>query len=65
MGLVNAEEIQRINALGDRVRKGISGIVERRDLQCVETVGFGSAVGLRVEGSMGYLIKDIVHFVLL
>jgi len=53
MGLVTAEEIQRINVLGDRVGKGINGIVKRRDLQRVDAVGFGSAVGLRVEGGRG------------
>jgi glutamate-1-semialdehyde 2,1-aminomutase len=65
MKLVTAEEITRINVLGDRTREGIRQIVQDKDLHDIKAVGFGSAVGLKVQGSMQSTIKDVIYFHLL
>jgi len=63
--LVTAEEIARINALGDRARKGIQDIADARGGSGFKAVGFGSAVGMQIQGSAAGVMRDVIYFHLL
>lgn len=63
--LVTAEEIARINALGNRTRKGLRDIVDAKRVSGFKTVGFGSAVGMQIQGSAVGVMRDVIYFHLL
>lgn len=60
--LVTAEEIARINRLGDWTRLAIADMVSTSNLSGIEVVGFGSAVGLRISS---ITLRDTLYFHLL
>ncbi|EAT78960.1 hypothetical protein HBI56_164500 [Parastagonospora nodorum] len=63
--LITPEEIARINTLGDRTRKGIQDIVDAKGVAGFKAVGFGSAVGMQIQGSAAGVMRDVIYFHLL
>lgn len=63
--LTTADEITRINALGDRIRNKINEIAQEKRLVDVRAIGFGSAVGIHFLGSEGDKVRDVFYFELL
>lgn len=60
--LVTASEIERLNALGDKARSGFNELVEKKGLQHIQAVGFGSAIGLRFPKETASVLKDVIYF---
>ncbi|KAM5341433.1 hypothetical protein ACJ41O_014464 [Fusarium nematophilum] len=64
--LVTRETIDRINALGDKCRKGISSIVEEAGKAgVVIPLGVGSCIGIYFSGDNGDLMRELCFFHLL
>ncbi|KAH6695498.1 pyridoxal phosphate-dependent transferase [Plectosphaerella plurivora] len=60
--IVTKEAIERTNALGDRVRRGINEMAaDRRDR--IVAIGIGSCVGIRfLEGTTSPVLKELLFF---
>ncbi|KAF4990714.1 hypothetical protein FDECE_14265 [Fusarium decemcellulare] len=64
--IVTRDAIDRINAMGDRCRKGISTIVEEADkVGAVVPLGVGSCIGIYFTGDHGDLMPELLFFHLL
>lgn len=64
--LVTADEIQRLNGLGNRLREQANDMVERSGLaQLIFFSGYGSAIGIHFCGVDADTIRDLFYFTLL
>ncbi|KAF9694734.1 hypothetical protein EKO04_007232 [Ascochyta lentis] len=64
--IVSAEEIERMNAMGDRLRTGIDELVFKAGLSSrIQARGFGSMIGFKFLGAAGETPKDIFYFEML
>ncbi|KAF7535074.1 hypothetical protein G7054_g5704 [Neopestalotiopsis clavispora] len=63
--LVTADEIARLNALGDKLRAGINKVMTDVGHKDIRALGFGSAVGIDFSGPSGSILRDIFYFELM
>lgn len=60
--LVTEEEIARINALGERVRRGVNEIVERTALGGkLAATGMGSCIGIHFSGKEAGVLRQLFY----
>lgn len=64
--VVTADEIARMNAMGDRLRDGVNKIMAEAGLESrFGAQGFGSIVGIRVLGTDSETLRDVFYFEML
>lgn len=63
--LLSAENLERINQLGDRLREGINKIASARHSGQFGARGIGSLVGIGFEGPNASIYQDLLYFYLL
>ncbi|KAF2012917.1 putative glutamate-1-semialdehyde 2,1-aminomutase [Aaosphaeria arxii CBS 175.79] len=63
--LTTADEIHRINNLGNKLRKKINEMVLEKGTLEIKAIGFGSAIGFHFVSERGEIVRDIFYFELL
>lgn len=64
--VVTADEIARMNAMGERLRDGVNDIVSEAGLESqMGAQGFGSIIGIKFLGTDSEILRDMFYFEML